>query len=185
MRFIRKNGRVIPLRDRVSLGVEKGAGVGAVSVGTAYGVLTHIATKEHNPFGIVFWGLKGAIAGGAIGGVAGALNRHMNGNAVQDHQAAKRTFMRSLALSSAGSVLHVAAPFVSRNKRVKTAVQLGASTAFIGSMANAVVSSALANKGNRGVVLAAGGAGSVLGTNFMRLGKPIISNRKKLGLRRI
>lgn len=84
VRFIRRNGRIIPIRskkgkisavERAKVGYQFGAGVG-VSVGSFVGSIQKIAATESTTqiVGKVVKGaLKGAAAGAAAGGVVGAV----------------------------------------------------------------------------------------------------------------
>ncbi len=184
MRFIRKNGRVIPIRDRIARGVEVGSAPGAALVGGVVGSLSSLGHGKVNPVSFAFWGLKGAVAGAAAGAVLGAAG-HAGKKIAPAGPAEMTAFKRAGALATLGSVSRLARPFVSKTKVGKAIALAGYFGGSIGSIASAYHSAATAKKGTRGRVLAAGAVGSILGTNVMRAGSFLVHNRKSLGLRRI
>jgi hypothetical protein len=187
IRFIHKNGRVIPLRDKFAAGVSRGAMPGAIATGAYIAAGTKAATGKINPFEVAFWALKGATAGGAAGGILNAgLGKKAPALSSKHKQEIKDAFKSSFALSALGSAARISKPFVGKRAPVLRAISTGVFTAtHLLSTTNAFYLASKASKGNRGRVLAAGALGDVAGTNLTRIGGPIARNRRALGLKRI
>lgn len=186
VKFIRVRGRVIPLRERLYDGLAKGASVGTVAGYAGYAALSAKIGRPQNGLANAFWGLKGAVAGGALGAIASAAIPQKNAHPKDSAQkkAAKRAFIISGVSSAISSASILAEPFV-RNKKAKavlnTAAIVGQGISFASPYAQALFN----RPGTKTTALFAGGAGAVLGTNLLRLGGPLLRNRKRLGLRRI
>lgn len=186
VKFIRVHGRIIPLRERAHDGLAKGASIGTIAGYAGYAALTAATKKPQNALSNAFWGLKGAAAGGAIGALASAAipQKRANPRSSDVKKAAKRAFAISGLSSAISSASVLAEPFVrsSKAKNILNALAIGGQ----GLSFSAPYFQAIVNKpGTKTVALAAGGLGAVAGTNLLRLGKPLIKYRKRLGLRRI
>lgn len=186
VKFIRVRGRVIPIRERVMEGMGKGAAVGTVAATVGYALLSKKIGRPQNQLANSFWGLKGAVAGGALGAAISAAIPYTNAHPKMADQkkAAKRAFVISGLASTISSAAILAEPFV-RNQKAKAALNFAAIAGQGISFSAPYLQASFNRPGTKSTALVAGGAGAVLGTNLLRLGGPLMRNRKRLGLRRV
>ena len=183
VKFVRINGRIVPIRKRIAEGVSTGAVAGALTTGAVWTGLTKV-NKSFSVPGTFFWASKGALLGAGIGGAVALAGNKGRTISEEGKTRAKVALGTSLGLAALGQGLRISAPFVGRKHSMAgNLMKLGAFGATVGMAFSPALQAALARPDDRGMVLAAGALGSVAGTNLGRFGAPIIKHSKKLGMR--
>jgi hypothetical protein len=170
----------------VQEGLAKGASIGTIAGVAGYAALSAKIGRPQNHLANSFWGLKGAVAGGALGAAISAAIPQTSAHPKESTQrkAAKRAFLISGVGSALSSAAILSEPFI-RSKKVKSALNFAAIAGQGLSFAAPYAQAVLNRPGTKTTALFAGGAGAILGTNLLRLGGPLMRNRKRLGLRRV
>lgn len=188
VKFRRVNGRIIPIRERIRSGASTGAIVGSVLIGAGSAAFDHVNGKKLSPFSVIpigFWALKGAAAGGLVGGLSGLApsrgsNKDRSKKAISS---AGRAAATSFGLAAASSAAILSKPFV-RSVKASKRLRLASNLLLAGSVAYPFLHAARNKDGNSATDLAAGGTGAVAGVNLLRSGSLIVKNRTAWNLRR-